>query len=225
MKNKLRDSSFFSDNVNAKRKFFKIFKPQLIIGNEYSHKFDFNPKENKSVHLYNYSKDNSVGTYELMQMNKSHITNLPSDEKTVYLEPEFTNYPMYASKQLNNLYKTHDGRRSRDNLRMKEKSKMLQARQNSTKDLIESLKRVASKRLTHRNNKRMAGLYPSRKSHKCIKNYNNITASHNKFTNKENLSFASPKKRSKKSIDKNQPNQKVKYFPNEIKTNINKGEL
>ena len=91
--------------------------------------------------MYNYNKDNNIETRELMQLNKSHVKNLPSDEKTVYLEPEFANYPMYASKQINNLYKTHDGRRSKDNLLLKEKSKMSQARQNSNKDLIESLKK------------------------------------------------------------------------------------
>ena len=75
----------------------------------------------------------------------------------------------------------------------------------------------------------MTGLNPSRESHKRIKNYNNITASHYKFTNKENLSFASLKKRSNKSIDKNQPFQKFKYFSNsnsnshEIKSNVKKG--
>jgi hypothetical protein len=117
------------------------------------------------------------------------------------------------------MYKTHDGRRSRDNLRNKEKNKLMQNRQSSTKDLIASLKRVASKRLTQRGHKRLTGLNASKESHKFIKNYNNVTASHNKFTNKENLSFMSPKKnRHKKSVEKSYAYQNLRYIPIEMKT-------
>lgn len=158
-----------------------------------------------------------------MQVNKSHFLDTqPAQESTVYLETEFDNYPMGLTK----IYKTHDGRRSNENLRSKEllknsKNKFLNGvKQSSTKDLIQSLKRVASKRLTQRGHKRINNLNPDQKSYQVINNYQNVTASHNKFANKENNSYVSPKKRSKKSVDKSFGNQKLRYAPIDQKPSV-----
>lgn len=112
--------------------------------------------------------------------------------------------------------KTHDGRQSKENLRSQEDSKVMNIRQSSTQDLIASLKRAANKRLTSRGTKRAPGLNQNRESHKYIKNYHNISASHNKFVNNPNLSNVSPKKKSKKSLDKNYANERIRYISKEI---------
>lgn len=95
-----------------------------------------------------------IPTYDLMQLNKTKLLDQPVADKTVYLETDFDHYPMFANQSVNyNLYKTQDGRRSKDNLRARDKSKLLKMRQRSTKDLNSTLKRSQSKRFTSRGTK------------------------------------------------------------------------
>lgn len=114
-----------------------------------------------------------------MQLNKSCFIDKSDQSNLGYLETDFEHYPMYPKAKVStSIYKTQDGRRSRDNLKMKEKNRLMQFRQNSTKELSNTLKRVRSKRLTQRGNKRISDLNSSGESYKY---FSNLNATQNKF--------------------------------------------
>ena len=95
------------------------------------------------------------------------------------------------------IYKTHDGRRNREDVKIKEKGRQMQMRQSSTRDLGATLKRVNSKRLTQRGTKRMNELNVSRESLKWFQNYKNINNPKQLPLVRENIDSTSPKLKSK----------------------------
>ena len=137
-------------------------------------------------------------------MNRSNFLDGLQEGQLTYQETEFDNYPMFTTNDVN--------RRSRDNLKAKEKNRLMQIRQNSTKELNNTLKRVQSKRLTQRGNKRLNDLNAS---HKYIKNYKKILAAQNFCTTDDSLSQVSPHKRTKKSADRKSGNFYTKPFTGE----------
>lgn len=129
-----------------------------FIGNEYTHNFEFKINGNRSVHLKAKSKDSNMKTYDLMNINKSQfLTNISDDKLNInYAETYFENYPTFTNnKQKPSIPKSQYGTRSRDNLKIKEKNRAMQFRQNSVKEFSNTLKRVQSKRLTHRGNQKL----------------------------------------------------------------------
>lgn len=152
-----------------------------------------------------------------MQLNRSQFLTNISDEKlnTKNLETEFEHYPIFTNnKQGSTLYKTQDGIRSRDNLRIKEKNRMMQFRQNSAKELHNTLNKVHTKRLTHRGNKHLNVLNMSGESTKFIQDMNKTQ---NKVLNDKNLPYTSPKKKVKNSSDWIVSNKNNKYIPIDAK--------
>lgn len=110
-------------------------------------------------------------------MNKANFMDYPTDDKYIY--------------------KTHDGRRNKDDMKIKEKGRQMQIRQSSTRDLGTTLKRVQSKRLTQRGTKRMNELNVSKESLKWFQNYKNLSSSKQVPATRDNLSNISPKLKSK----------------------------
>jgi hypothetical protein len=190
-----------------------------FIGNEYTHNFEFKNHGNRSVHLKEKSKDSNMKTYDLMNMNMNKsqfLTNISDDKLNInYAETYFENYPTFTNnKQKPSLLKSQDGMRSRDNLRIKEKNRAMQFRQNSVKEFSNTLKRVQSKRLTHRGNQKLNELNISTESTKFIKNLNKTQK---KIWADANIVNKSPKKKVQKSTERINANTNDNYIPMESK--------
>jgi hypothetical protein len=181
----------------------------LNLGNEYSHNFEFSSegdtltKSNKiykckSFHSSEMGKNNKTSTFELMQAKRNNFVDNPQDQ-TVYLEYDFEHYPMFSKKMNGSLYKTHDGGQSRDQLPKDSKKRIMQYRQNSTKNLSYTMNKVQTKRLTHRGANRLDRLNASAESLKNLKHFQNVA---NNFLIDNTNSQVSPSKKAR-SNDRN----------------------
>lgn len=199
---KVKEIQYATDNM-IKRKIY-LFQ---IIGNDYNHNLSFDhTKKHRDIN----------NTYDLMQLNRSQFIESMDKENTVYLDTDFDHYPMGTKPLLSNtLNKTHDGRRSRDNLKLKEKNRLMQFRQNSSKDLSRTLKRVRSKRLTQRGHQRFNDLNSSVESYKY---FSNMNATKDKFMPNSSLEYVSPKKQIRKEEESKSLNKYVKYVPIDMNT-------
>ena len=115
-----------------------------------------------------------MNTYELMQLNRSQLLEKLNNKNHFYTESEFDHYSMFPNpKGKTSMYKTHDERAHRENSRKKEK-RINKLKQNSMKDLANTLKRVKSKQLTQRGKNRINNMNIARSSsNKFIHNLNN----------------------------------------------------
>lgn len=107
-----------------------------------------------------------------MQAKRNNLIDNPQDQ-TVYLEYDFEHYPMFSKKVNGSLYQTHDGKRSRDQLPKDSKKRIMQYRQNSTKNLNQKMNILQTKRLTHRGAKKLERLNASVESFKNFKHFQN----------------------------------------------------